>query len=173
MDNPGHLPVFDAAQYMVEAPDLFTANVSSAVRSQAPCVVELPGGGQAWSFEEGAWLRPLGLDVQAGRGPLDFTEDPLSYRDLRPGLYDAEARLTDMDTDEIDAVSIFPTFAQELRFLSDADTQIACVRAYNDAVADWVQCGRGRIVGHALMPTTGLDDAVAELTAPQGLAFAE
>src|SRR5687767_5328845 len=115
MDPTGRLPVFDAAQYIVEPPDLFTANLPSALVSRAPRVVELPGGGEAWSFEDGAWLRPLGLEVQAGRGPMDLTENPLAYRDLRPGLYDAEARLSDMDADEIDGVSIFPTFAQELR----------------------------------------------------------
>ena len=171
MDTSIRLPVFDAAQYIVESPDLFTANVPSRLRSSAPRVVELPGGGEAWSFEDGAWLRPLGLEVQVGRGPIDLTENPLAYRELRPGLYDAEARLSDMDADEIDAVSIFPTFAQDLRFLADADTQIACVRAYNEAVADWMQRGRGRLVAHALVPSTGLDDSLAEVQRAVAMGF--
>ena len=144
--------VFDAAQYLIEPPDLFTANVPSAMRDRVPRVVELPGGGDAWSFEDGAWLRPIGFEVQAGRGPIDLRESPLGYRDLRPGLSDADARLTDMDTDEIDAAAIFPTFAQELRFLVDADMQVACVRAYNDVAADWMQRGRGRLAAAALVP---------------------
>ena len=169
--TPVRPTVFDAAQYFIEPPDLFVANVPSALRDRVPRVVELAGGGEAWSFEDGAWLRPIGFEVQAGRGPIDLRESPLGYRDLRPGLSDSNARLTDMDTDEIDAAAIFPTFAQELRFLGDADVQVACVRVYNDAAADWMQRGRGRIVAAALVPTTGLDAAVAELQRARGWAF--
>src|SRR5688572_17626568 len=136
MDTNGRLAVFDAAQYMIEPSDLFTTNVPVAMRDRVPRVVELADGGDAWSFDNGAWLRPIGLEAQAGRGPLDLTETPLAYRDLRRGLYDADARLSDMDADEIDAAAIFPTFAQDLRFLVDAEAQVACVRAYNNAAAD-------------------------------------
>jgi len=171
MDTTSRLTVFDAAQYIIEPPDLFTANVPTALRDRVPRVVELAGGGDAWSFENGAWLRPIGLEAQAGRGPLDLTESPLAYRDLRTGLYDAEARLSDMDADEIDAAAIFPTFAQDLRFLVDAEAQVACVRAYNEAAADWTQRGHGRLLAHALVPTTGLDDALAELRRVVAMGF--
>lgn len=167
----GRSAVFDAAQYFIESPDLFTANVPSALRDRVPRVVEVEGGGEAWSFESGAWLRPIGFEVQAGRGPIDLRDDPLAYRDLRPALYDADARLSDMDADEIDKAAIFPTFAQDLRFLVDADVQVACVRAYNDSVADWMQRGRGRLVAAALVPTTGLDAALAELQRAVGMGF--
>jgi predicted TIM-barrel fold metal-dependent hydrolase len=163
MDHTGRLPVVDAAQYLVEPPELFSANVPPTLRDRVPRVVQLDGGGEAWSFENGAWLRPIGLEVQAGRGPLDLTDRPLAYSDLRLGLCDAEARMSDMDADEIDVAAIFPTFAQELRFLADAEAQVACVRAYNDFVADWTQRSQGRLVAHALVPATGLDDAIAEL----------
>jgi predicted TIM-barrel fold metal-dependent hydrolase len=157
------LTVVDAAQYVVEPPDVFTANVPAPLRERVPRVVDLADGGSAWSFEDGAWLRPVGLEVQAGKGPLDLADAPIAYRDLRPGLFDADSRLSDMDADEIDAAVLFPTFAQELRFLIDAETQVACVRAYNDVLADWVQQGQGRFVAPALVPTTGLEDALSEV----------
>jgi predicted TIM-barrel fold metal-dependent hydrolase len=166
------LTVIDAAQYVIEPPDLFTANVPSALRDRVPRVVEVDGAGDAWSFEDGAWLRPVGLEAQAGRGPLDLSDQPIAYRDLRLGLLEAESRLSDMDADEIDAAVLFPTFAQDLRFLSDAEVQTTCVRVYNDGLADWVQRGRGRLVAPALVPTTGLDDALTEVQRAAAKGFA-
>lgn len=113
------LNVFDAAQYLIEPADHFTANVVTKLRDRVPRVVAT-GAGEAWSFEDGAWLRPIGLEAQAGRSPIDLTAEPLAYRELRTGLYDASACLVDLDTDEIDAAAIYPTYAEELRFLVDA-----------------------------------------------------
>ena len=84
------LNVFDAAQYLIEPADHFTANVVTKLRDRVPRVVAT-GAGEAWSFEDGAWLRPIGLEAQAGRSPIDLTAEPLAYRELRTGLYDASA----------------------------------------------------------------------------------
>jgi len=156
--------VVDAAQYLVEPPDLWTSSVPSKLAGDAPRVVSLPDGGAAWSFEDGAWLRPLGLEVEAGRGAIDVRGFGHSYADIRDGMYQADARLTDMQVDEIDAACIFPTYAQELRYLRDRALQVACVRAYNDAAWEWGRAGGGeRLIPQALVPAVGLDDAVSEL----------
>ena len=137
-----------------------------------PRVVELPGGGEAWSFEDGAWLAATRARRASRSGPdRPHREPPRLSRTAAWPLRQRNTRLSDMDADEIDAVSIFPTFAQDLRFLADGDTQTACVRAYNEAVADWMQRGRGRLVAHALVPSTGLDDALAELQRAVAMGF--
>src|SRR5262249_47758372 len=41
--------------------------------------------------------------------------------------------------------------------------QLACVRAYNEWLLEFCVGGRGRLIGHALMPATGIADASAEL----------
>jgi predicted TIM-barrel fold metal-dependent hydrolase len=165
MDSNGNRNlVVDAAQYFIEPPDLWTGGVPSKLADATPRVVPLPDGGEAWSFESGAWLRPLGLEVEAGRGAIDVRGSGHSYSDIREGMYQPDARLIDMAVDEIDAACIFPTYGQELRYLEDRALQVACVRAYNDAAWEWGKAGGGdRLIPQALVPAVGLDEAVTEL----------
>ncbi len=155
--------IFDAAQHIVEPPDLWTSRLPSKHREAAPRVVPFPGGGEAWSFDGGALLRPLGLEVAAGFSPLELRTAGYSYSTIRKGAYDPAERLRDMAIDEIDAACIFPTFATAVRHLGDRDLQLACVQAYNDSVLEWTREGdASRLLPQALMPTTGADAALAE-----------
>jgi predicted TIM-barrel fold metal-dependent hydrolase len=156
--------VVDAAQYLIEHPLLWTDRVPDKHRQAAPRVVPMPDGGEGWSFEDGAWLRPLGLEVEAGRSPLDVRGHGYTYGEIRPGIYEAAARLDDMQFDGIDVACIYPTYAMDLRSLQDPDLQVACVRAYNDAVWEWANApGPGRLIPQAIVPAVGLAPAVAEL----------
>jgi len=153
----------DAAQYVVEPADLWTSRVPARHEDMAPKVVQLPEGGDAWSFEDGAWLRPLGLDVAVGHGPLDVKGLGYSYGEIRQGAYDVGQRIADMAADEVDAAAVFPTYGMSVRTILDPDLHLACVRAYNDGVWEWAQAGQGRLVPQGLVPCTGLDDATQEL----------
>ena len=156
--------IMDAAQYIVEPPDLWTARVPSKHRDQAPKVVSMPDGGEGWAFEGGAWLRPLGLEVSAGKSPVDIKEFGYSYGDIRQGMYDPKERLADMDLDKVDAASVFPTFGLELRNIRDEELHVACVQAYNEGLWEWTRQADGaRLVPHALVPAVGMEAAMAEL----------
>jgi len=161
--STGRVELCDAAQYIVEPADLWASRLPRNLVERGPKVVELPGGSSAWAFEDGAWLRPLGLAAAAGRGPLDLKEEGYTYDQLRPGMSDAAQRLADMDLDGTDRAAIFPTFGMDVRSLRDPELHKASVSAYNDALAEWVSKGQGRLDVSALIPLTGLDDAVAEV----------
>ncbi|MCL0101715.1 amidohydrolase [Dehalococcoidia bacterium] len=163
MINTNLPQVNDAAQFIVEPPELWSSRVPSKLREQAPRVVESPHGGQAWAFDGGAWLRPVGLEATAGHGPLEIKAHGYNYAGIRPGTYDAAARLTDMDIDEVKAASIFPSFGLSLRNILDPELNVACTRAYNDGLWDWAGSDRHRLIPHALIPASGLDDALTEL----------
>jgi predicted TIM-barrel fold metal-dependent hydrolase len=165
------LALDDAAQYIIEPPELWSSRLPKKLAARGPRVVALEGGGDAWAFEDGAWVRPLGLDAAAGRGPLDLAEEGYRYAQLPPGMSDPVARLGDLDLDGIDRAAIFPTFGMELRSLQDDELHRACVRAYNDALAEWVEGGQGRLDVQALIPLSGLDDALAELDRVLQLGF--
>ncbi len=156
--------VMDAAQYVIESPDLWTSRVPAKLKDQAPKVVDMPDGGQGWSFNDGAWLRPLGLEVAAGHSPIDIKDHGYSYADIREGMYDGKARLEDLRVDEIDAANIFPTYALDVRSIMDPELHIACVQAYNDALSDWAKAGDAkRLLPQAILPAVGLDPALDEL----------
>ena len=156
--------IVDAAQYLIEPPDLWSSRVASKHRERAPKVVAMPDGGEGWSYEGGAWLRPLGLEVSAGRSPIDIQDHGYSYAGIRKGMYDAQERLADMTIDEVDVASIFPTYGLDVRSIENPELHIACVQAYNDGLIDWTKEGDPvRLIPHALIPAVGLESAMAEL----------
>jgi predicted TIM-barrel fold metal-dependent hydrolase len=48
-------------------------------------------------------------------------------------------------------------------FGDERELQLACVRAYNEWLLELCAAGHGRLFGHAVVPATGVADAVAEL----------
>ena len=153
--------VMDASQRFVEPRDLWSKRLPAKLKVAAPAVAPHQGG-EAWFFEGGQFVRPLGLEVCAGKSPADLKLSGYSYTEIRKGCFDPRERLKDMTEDGIDAANIFPTFALSLRALHDAAAQNACVRAYNDAVWEFCQTDLARLVPHALIPNTTLDAAIAE-----------
>ncbi len=164
--------VYDAGQRIIEPPDFWTSRLPQSSQANAPQLVADPGGGQAWSFDGGAWLRPVGLEVAAGLSPLDVRLSGYSYAQLREGLFDSTARLNDLQVDEIDVASIFPTFGMSLRHIADADLQGTCVQAYNDGVKDWCDTGDSeRLIPQALIPANNPVAALEELKRVVRLGF--
>ena len=156
--------VVDAAQYIVEPPDLWSSRVAAKHKKLAPKVVAMPDGGEGWAYEDGAWLRPLGLEVSAGHSPTDVQDHGYRYDGIRKGMYDPKERLNDMRVDEVGVASIFPTYGLDVRSIDNPELHIACVEAYNDGLMDWAKAGDpDRLVPHALIPAVGLDPATAEL----------
>jgi predicted TIM-barrel fold metal-dependent hydrolase len=169
--STGRVSVHDAAQYVIEPPDLWTSRLPKNLAQRGPKVVQLPGGGEGWAFEDGAWIRPLGLNAAAGRGAADMADEGYTYSQLRPGMTDPTQRLVDMDLDGVDRAAIFPTFGMEVRSLRDPLLHKASVRAYNEALGEWAKQGQGRLDVQALIPLSGMDDAVAELEYVTKLGF--
>src|SRR4051794_2886780 len=103
------IAVHDAAQYIVEPKDLWTSRLSAQHAELAPKVVARDDGTDAWVFDNGRSVDPVGLEVAASRtaGPL---RRGYAYADLDPGLTDGAARLRTMDTEGIEQASIFPTY---------------------------------------------------------------
>src|SRR5262249_40360697 len=75
------------------------------------------------------------------------------------------ARLADMDADGIQAQLLYPSVCEEgARMFGDAPAlQLACVRAYNEWLLEFCAGAPDRLFGHAIIPATGVADAVAEL----------
>jgi predicted TIM-barrel fold metal-dependent hydrolase len=86
---------------------------------------------------------------------------------MRPGSFDTKARLADMDADGIHAQILYPsvTLRGAKIYSDDPELQLACVQAYNQWLLEFCEGSGGRLLGQAIMPTTGLDDCVAALEA--------
>jgi predicted TIM-barrel fold metal-dependent hydrolase len=139
--------------------------VPAQFREQVPRVVHLPDGSDAW-LVEGAPLRQVPFDLYGGKGRDVWKPWGQNYA-TTPGTGPAQQRLREQDEDGIDAEVLFPGQASGpsfWRLIRDDPAYTACVRAYNDFLAeDYCAAAPDRLLGLGVIPMTGLDDALGEL----------
>jgi predicted TIM-barrel fold metal-dependent hydrolase len=139
--------------------------VPTSLRDQAPRVVRLPDGSDAWLIE-GQPLRQVPFDLYGGKGRGVWKPFGQNY-DSTPGTGPAEQRLREQDQDGIDAEVLFPGQASGPSFwrnIRDDEAYKACVRAYNDFLAqDYCAASPDRLLALGVIPMTNLQDALTEL----------
>src|SRR5262245_16803020 len=157
-------PIIDADAHVYEPPDVWQARVPAALRARAPRV-ERTDEGDVWTFDAGARVRAVGLMAAAGTSYLGFRPSGLTYDTIRRGHWERRARLADMDADGVWAQLLYPSVCEEgaRMFGDDRTLQLACVRAFNEWLLEFCDDADGRLFGHAIIPATGVTDAVAEL----------
>ncbi len=157
-------PILDCDAHVNEPPDTWVGRVPAKFKDRAPTLVHRDEG-DFWSFNDGESVRPVGLTATAGLGYLDFAPVGGRYDEMRPGSFDTKARLADMDIDGIHLQVLYPsvTLLGAKIYGSEPELQVACVRAYNDWLAEFCDGSDGRLIGQAILPTTGPDDTIAEM----------
>ncbi len=157
-------PIVDADSHVNEPPDLWTERLPEKYRERAPRV-EHTEKGDVWSFDRGKEKWPIGLTAVAGLSFFDYKPIGISYESMRRGSFDSAARLSDMDADGIYAQVLYPsvTLRGARIYSEERDLQVACVRAYNEWLLEFCAGSGGRLVGQVILPTSGLDDSIAEL----------
>jgi hypothetical protein len=136
--------------HVVEPPDVFEGRLSAAAAERAPRVVRQANGQDSWVFE-GTALPNVGLNAVAGRVPEEYGVDPVSFDQMRPGCYDIDERVRDMDVNGVLGSLNFPSiagFAGQL-FMTCDDKAIALelLQAYNDwHIDDWCGTHPGRMI---------------------------
>lgn len=86
----------------------------------------------------------------------------------RPGTGSAAQRLTEQDLDGVDAEVLFPPVhgPKFIRLIADKDRDayVSNIRAYNTWLAEeYCSVAPDRLIGNALVPETGVDDAIEEM----------
>jgi predicted TIM-barrel fold metal-dependent hydrolase len=157
-------PVIDADAHVNEPPETWVERVPSKLRERAPRV-EHTENGDWWLFDGGKVRRPVGLTATAGLSYLDFNSFGITYESMRPGSFDPKARIVDMEIDGIYAQVLYPsvTLAGAKAYGDDPELQLACVRAYNDWLAEFCEGSDSRLIGQSILPATGVDDCIDEL----------
>ncbi|HEY3305724.1 MAG TPA: amidohydrolase family protein [Candidatus Binatia bacterium] len=90
---------------------------------------------------------------------------PQRWEEVPPKVFDPLERLKALDEDGVDGEVLFPNPpVQNFSFLQgDGAFELACVRAYNDALAEW-RAASDRYVPLALVPyLSGVETALAEV----------
>jgi hypothetical protein len=95
--------------HVIEPPDLFDGRMPKALADVTPRVVELDDGAQGWLVLGEVQPSP-GLNAVAGRPPAEWKYDPTRFDEMRPGCYQIEHRIRDMDLNGLYASICFPSY---------------------------------------------------------------
>jgi len=143
--------------HVCEPPDMCDDHVPARWKDRAPKLVTKDDGSNLWVFE-GGQIPNVGLNAVAGRPPEEYGMEPTALSQLRPGCYDVDARVEDMNANGVLGSLCFPTvpgFVGELfgRKAVEGETELAItmLRAYNDwHIDEW--CGKhpGRFIPLAI-----------------------
>ncbi|MGQ0831113.1 MAG: amidohydrolase family protein [Microthrixaceae bacterium] len=142
--------------HVVEPPHLFEGRLSAKAAARAPFIETLENGREVWMFE-GHALPNVGLNAVAGRVPEEYGLDPLAFEQMRPGCYDIDERIRDMNVNGVLGSLNFPSLTgfcgQLFSTCDDKDVALELLQAYNDwHVEDWCGTHPGRMIPLAVPP---------------------
>jgi predicted TIM-barrel fold metal-dependent hydrolase len=166
---PEDTKLISVDDHIVEPPHTWSSRVPKRYLEAAPHVVELENGRQAWSYE--GRLHPVEVGMVRTLSDVDRSQllnGHVRFDEMRPGCYDPQQRVADMDIDGVWAQLPFPTFARFAghRFVEGEDHDLAylCVQAYNDFLFDeWTAGGNGRLHALAALPMWNVEWSAAEV----------
>jgi predicted TIM-barrel fold metal-dependent hydrolase len=143
--------VISVDDHVVEPPHMFEGRVPAALADRAPRIIETSRGYQIWEFE-GRKFSQIGMNAVAGRRPESVSMEPFRFDQMRPGCYDVDARVHDMDLNGVWASMNFPSqisgFCGRVFFdVADRELGLACLRAWNDWMyEEWYSAHPQRII---------------------------
>ncbi len=159
-------PVISVDDHVLEPANLFD-QVPRKFADSIPRMIEVHGR-PAWQIA-GRLHYLSGSDGTVGRPMSEWSANGMRWEDFRPGVFDARARLADMDLNGVWASLAFPSnvwgFAgATIARLGDRDAALACVRAYNDWVhEEWCAAAPDRFIPCQLPFLADVELAAAEI----------
>ncbi len=160
--------------HVVEPAHMFEGRVPARYKDRAPRYITRDDGTNAWVYEGGESTN-VALNAVAGRPPEEYGMEPTSLDEIRPGCWDINERVKDMDANGLLGSLCFPSFPQFCGQLfartPDKDLALAMVRAYNDwHIDDWCGTHPGRFIPCSLPAIWDADVLAAEVrrTAAKG-----
>jgi predicted TIM-barrel fold metal-dependent hydrolase len=165
--NPDDMILISVDDHIAEPADMFEHHVPAAFRDRAPHVVVEDDGREQWYYGD-LKGRNLGLNAVAGKPREMYNVDVLRYDEMRPGCYDVDERVRDMNAGGQLAGLNFPNWTgfsgQVLNQGPDRDTNLVMIRAYNDwHVDEWCGAHPGRFIPCGILPLFDVEEAAREV----------
>ena len=158
--------MISADSHVVEPGDLWLERLPSRLRDRAPRAVQDPDDLHTYMETPGIG-RSVNLTVCRAAGiPRHEVNAALAENPDWVGAsggHDPVARLADVWADDTVAEVLYPTAGLTLMQFDDDELQSACIRVYNDWLAEFCATDPDRLIGVALVPTWDVEAGVAEL----------
>ena len=156
----------DADTHITEPGDVWTSRLPQKFQDAAPRMIRTEDGVDVWRFGDTERQIPVGATAMAG-WPEPFPSIPKNLDECAPGAYDAKARLDYMDEIGAWAMALYPNIggfgSETFLGLGDPELMLACVRAYNDWLIEWISPDPRRFIPVMATPFWDVDATVAEI----------
>jgi predicted TIM-barrel fold metal-dependent hydrolase len=165
--NPDDMILISVDDHIAEPADMFENHVPARYRDRAPHVVVEDDGREQWYYGD-LKGRNLGLNAVAGKPREMYNVDVLRYDEMRPGCFDVDERVRDMNAGGQLAGLNFPNWTgfsgQVLNQGPDRETNLVMIRAYNDwHVDEWCGAHPGRFIPCGILPLFDVEEAAKEV----------
>src|SRR6478609_7571840 len=165
--NPDDMILISVDDHIAEPATMFDAHVPARYKDRAPRVVTEADGREQWWYGD-LKGRNLGLNAVAGKPREMYNVDVLRYDEMRPGCYDVDERVRDMNAGGQLAGLNFPNWTgfsgQVLNQGPDRETNLVMIRAYNDwHIDEWCGAHPGRFIPCGMLPLFDVQEAAKEV----------
>ncbi len=167
--------------HLIEPARLWQERLPARWRDIGPRIVR-EGDAEFWVYED-RQIVTTGLNAVAGKRREEFSPEPITYDDMRPGCYVPAERVADMNRGFVLSSLLFPSFprycGQVFHEAKDKELALLCVQAWNDFVLEeFADAYPGRFIPMMIIPLWDPAAAVDEMerTAARGaksIAFSE
>jgi predicted TIM-barrel fold metal-dependent hydrolase len=164
-----------ADSHIAEPPDLWRDRIDRRFADRAPGLVSQADGdifvidpSRPSKHGEAGNAPGIGIGLLATKRKY---ENPEVYnfghmgrwQDVPESAYDPDKRAAELDAEGIEAELLYPTLGLGIFSLRDREFRYACLRAYNDWLADYCAAQPRRLFGVAVIATDNIERDVAEL----------
>ncbi|OBG74398.1 MULTISPECIES: amidohydrolase family protein [unclassified Mycobacterium] len=164
--NKEDMILISVDDHTVEPPDMFKNHLSKKYQDDAPRLVHNSDGSDMWKFRDTV-IPNVALNAVAGRPKEEYGLEPQGLDEIRPGCYNVDERIKDMNAGGILASICFPSFpgfAGRLFATEDAEFSIALVQAYNDwHIDEWCGAYPARFIPMAIPVIWDAEACAAEV----------
>jgi len=120
-----------------------------------------------WLYDDLEYPTPR-VSAAVGFDRDDVTMVPITFDEMRPGCFDGQARIEDMEANHVEASLCFPTMprfcGQTFKERKDKELADLCVKAYNDWMIDeWCGESDGHLIPLTLIQLWDVQLAAAEV----------
>src|SRR5260221_200763 len=96
MINGDDLILISVDDHIIEPPDLFAEHLPAKYRDRAPRLERNEAGNDVWVYGS-VVMETSALNAVAGRPKAEYGLEPQCLEEVRPGCYDVDERVKDMN----------------------------------------------------------------------------
>ena len=147
--NKEDMILISVDDHIVEPPDMFKNHLPKKYLDEAPRLVHNPDGSDTWQFRD-VVIPNVALNAVAGRPKEEYGLEPQGLDEIRPGCWQVDERVKDMNAGGILGSICFPSFpgfAGRLFATEDPEFSWRLLQAYNDwHVEEWCAAYPARFI---------------------------